>query len=109
MTPPLPPLIWVGLTGLNLLFQVFDGVLTYEVMHYGVREANPLVNAAITTWGAGWGLFFWKTLACALLCLIFAMRHRLHMMGIKALALTAAVYGPVVFLSFCELLLQLSR
>jgi hypothetical protein len=37
------------------------------------------------------------------------MRHRLHMLGIKALALTAAVYGPVVFLTFCELLLQLSK
>jgi hypothetical protein len=109
MTPPLPPLIWISLTGLNLLFQVFDGVLTYEVMHYGVGEANPLVAAAIGAWGAVWGLVFWKLLACTLLCTIFAMRHRLQMMGIKALALTAAVYGPVVFLSFCELVLQIGK
>ncbi len=109
MTPPLPPLIWIGLTGLNLLFQVFDGVLTYEVMHYGVGEANPLVNAAIASWGAAWGLVFWKTLACCLVCMIYAMRHRLQMMGVKALALTAAVYGPVVFLTFCELVLQLGK
>ena len=38
-------------------------------VEYGVPEANPLVNAAISEWGVVWGLLYWKTLACGLLLL----------------------------------------
>src|SRR5438045_6362903 len=102
---PLPPLL-AGYLVFNLLLQVFDGVLTYQVMSYGVAEANPLVRNAIASWGVVWGLVFWKALACALLLLIFAMRYRLQALAVKALTLTAAVYGPVIVLSFCELVLR---
>src|SRR5689334_6148685 len=109
MTPTLPlaPVLW-GLI-VNLTLQVFDGVLTYKVMRYGVPEANPLVRSAIMTWGAVWGLVFSKAFACALLLLIFAMRYRLQALATKAFTLTALVYGPIIVLSAYELLLHLSR
>lgn len=105
---PLPPFL-LGYLIVNLALQVFDGVLTYQVMNYGVPEGNPLVQAAIAAWGVVWGLVFWKALACALLLLIFAMRYRLQRLAVKALTLTALVYGPVIILSFCELVLHYSR
>jgi uncharacterized protein DUF5658 len=105
---PLPALLF-GYLIFNLLLQVFDGVLTYQVVNYGVQEANPLVRSAMGAWGVVWGLVFWKALACALLLLIFSMRRRLQAFALKAFALTAAVYGPVIFLSFCELVLHFSR
>jgi Domain of unknown function (DUF5658) len=107
MTSLLPPVLW-GLV-VNLLLQVSDGILTYKVMKYGVPEANPLVRSAIASWGVVWGLVFWKGFACVLLLLIFTMRYRLQAFAVKALALTAAVYGPVIALSFYELVLHLSR
>jgi hypothetical protein len=109
MTPTLPlaPVLW-GLV-VNLALQVFDGVLTYKVMRYGVPEANPLVRDAIATWGIVWGLVFSKAFACALLLLIFAMRYRLQTLATKAFTVTALVYGPVIALSAYELLLHLSR
>src|SRR5436309_1656843 len=100
--------VLAGYVILNLLFQVFDGVLTYQVMSYGVQEANPLVRDAIAAWGIVWGLVFWKGLACTLILLIFSMRHRLQTLAVKALRLRAAIYGPVVFLSFCELVFHFS-
>lgn len=105
---PLPSFLF-GYLIFNLLLQVFDGVLTYQVVNYGVQEANPLVRSAMAAWGVVWGLVFWKALACALLLLIFAMRRRLQAFALKAFTLTAAVYGPVIFLSFCELVLHFSR
>lgn len=109
MTPTLPlaPFLW-GLV-VNLTLQVFDGVLTYKVMRYGVAEANPLVRDAIATWGAAWGLVFWKVFACALLLLIFVLRDKLQALATKAFTLTALVYGPVIFLSIYELVQHLSR
>jgi len=109
MTPTLPlaPFLW-GLI-VNLTLQVFDGVLTYKVMRYGVPEANPLVRSAIETWGVVGGLVFSKAFACALLLLIFALRYRLQALATKAFMLTALVYGPVIILSAYELILHLSR
>ena len=77
----------------NLFLQFFDGLLTYRALSLGVPEANPLVNAAIVEWGVIWGLLYWKTLACVLLLLIFALRHRRKALTIRALTLTASVYS----------------
>src|SRR5438128_5981189 len=102
------PSIWYTLI-LNLLLQLFDGVLTYGVLHLGVPEANPLVGSAIAQWGIAWGLIYWKTFACALLLLIFALRHTRQALTIRALTLTAAVYGCFSIAGFFELLLQFNR
>lgn len=108
MAASLLPAVWSHLI-FNLLLQVFDGVLTYQVVLQGVPEANPLVRETIVQWGVVWGLLYWKTLACVLLVLIFALRHKLQALALKALTVTAAVYGPVSFLGLCELLLQFGK
>jgi hypothetical protein len=104
MTAPLIPPVWFHFL-LNLLLQLLDGLLSYHAVSGGVPEANPLVNSAISAWGIFWGLLYWKTLACVLLVLIFALRHRRRALTIKALTLTAAVYGSVFIASLSVLLL----
>jgi hypothetical protein len=91
---------------LNLLLQLFDGVLTYQVLSDGVPEANPLVQNAILQWGVVWGLLYWKSLACVLLFVIFALRHELQNLTLKAFTVTEAVYGSAAFLGLCGLLLH---
>jgi hypothetical protein len=78
---------------INLLLQTLDGFLSYRILSAGVPEANPLVSSAITQWGTLWGLIYWKALACVLLSLMFALRHRRRTLVIKAFTLTAAVYA----------------
>jgi hypothetical protein len=102
------PIVWAYFIA-NLLLQVFDGILTYQVLSLGIPEANPLVSAAVTRWGAVWGLLYWKTIACLLLAFVFACRHRRQRMTIKALELTGAVYAWFAVLSVCEwVVLQMS-
>jgi hypothetical protein len=101
--PPIPA-VWCPFL-VNLFLQVFDGVLTYQVLLLGVPEANPLVRNAITAWGAAWGLIYWKGLACILLALIFAFRHKQQALTVKALTLTAAVYAYVSAAGLCVLFL----
>jgi len=90
----------------NLFLQCFDGLLTYQALSLGVPEANPLVNAAIVEWGVIWGLLYWKTLACVLLLLIFALRHRRKALTIRALTLTASVYSVFSAAALYEALLR---
>ena len=107
IAPWIPP-VWFHFL-LNLLLQVFDGLLTYHVVSAGVPEANPLVDNAISAWGVGWGLLYCKALACVLLILIFAFRHRRRALTIKALTLTAAVYAYVSIASLSVLLLHFTE
>jgi hypothetical protein len=107
MTPTLP--LFPAASGVfvfNLLLQVFDGVLTYQVVTLGVPEANPIVRASILEWGLVWGLLYWKVLACVLLFVIFALSYRRQALALNALTLTAAVYGTVSFIGLCAMLLQ---
>jgi hypothetical protein len=104
---PLLPGLWSHFL-LNLLLQIVDGVLTYIALSLGMEEANPLVRTAILEWGEVWGLLYWKTLACVLLLLIFALRHRRRSLAIKAFTLTAAVYGYVWVAGLCAFLLHLA-
>ena len=61
---------------LNLGLQLFDALLSYQAFDLGAGEANPLVSAAISTWGVIYGLLYNKILACVLLVVIFALRHK---------------------------------
>jgi hypothetical protein len=103
MTAPL--IVWFHFI-LNLLLQALDGILTYHVLSLGIPEANPLVSSAITHWGALWGLLYWKTLACALLVLVFALRHRRQALTLKALMVTEAVYAYVAVSGLWVLFLE---
>ena len=108
MTTPMNPLIW-GSFIFNLLLQVFDGLFTYHVLSRGIPEANPLVRSAILKWGAAWGLLYWKGIACILLALIFALRHRRQSLTIKAFTVTGTVYGCLAVAGLCHLIFEFSR
>jgi hypothetical protein len=99
-------LVW-ALFICNLLLQLFDAVLTYQVLAEGVPEVNPIVAAAIGFWGSVWGLLYCKTFACVLLLLIFTLRHKQRELTIKAFRLTATVYGCVAVAGTYEVLRQL--
>ena len=88
----------------NFLLQIFDGLFTYHVLSLGVPEANPFVRDAIFSWGEVWGLVYWKLLACALLGLIFALRHFEQSLTLKALTLTSTVYGCLFVISLYHFL-----
>jgi hypothetical protein len=88
----------------NLLLQIFDGLFTYHVLSMGVPEANPFVDSAIASWGEVWGLVYSKLFACALIGLIFALRHRGRSLTLKALTLTSTVYGCLFIVSMYHLL-----
>ena len=88
----------------NLLLQFTDGLVSYQAFALGAAEANPVVAAAIINWGMIWGLIYNKTLACLLLLLIFALRRSRHLLTMRALTVTAAVYVWVPILCLWELL-----
>jgi hypothetical protein len=77
---------------LNLLLQLFDGVMSYRVLSAGVGESNPLIHTTIVNWGVIQGLFYHKILACVLLILIFVVGRRRELLATQALAITASVY-----------------
>jgi hypothetical protein len=108
MNPSLNPAVW-SLFIFNLLLQLFDGVLTYQVVSIGVPEGNPLVRQAMIEWGAAWGLIYWKLLACVWLTLIFTLTYRRQSMTIKAFTVTGAVYGSVSFVCLCVLWVEFIR
>lgn len=88
----------------NLVLQVFDGLLSYQAFSLGAMEANPFVAAAISSWGVIYGLLYKKTLACALLVLIFAFGYKRRLLAIRALTVTAWIYGCVAVVSVWEIL-----
>jgi Domain of unknown function (DUF5658) len=89
---------------LNLTLQVFDGLFSYQAFSLGAVEANPFVSAAISSWGVIYGLFYKKFLACALLFLVFAFRHRLPSLTQRGLVVTASVYACVTVACLWKLL-----
>jgi hypothetical protein len=108
MSPSINPAVWSHFI-FNLLLQLFDGVLTYQVVSIGVPEANPLVRQSIIEWGAPLGLLYWKLLACALLVVIFALTYGRQGLTIKAFTVTGAVYGSVCFVGLCALWVEFIR
>jgi hypothetical protein len=95
--------VWGHLT-FNLLLQIFDGVLTYQVVSAGVPEANPLVHNTMTELGLVWGLVYSKSFACILLFAIFVITQTR-----QNLAIRAAVYGAVSFTALCAMSQQFLR
>ena len=89
---------------LNLTLQVFDGLFSYQVFSLEAAEANPLVSAAIFTWGVIYGLLYKKILACTLLFLVFAFRHSLPSLTRRGLIVTASVYASVAVVCLWEIL-----
>jgi hypothetical protein len=61
------------------------------------------VAAAILNWGMIWGLVYNKALACLLLLLIFALRHRSRSLTQRALTVTASVYACTTIVCLWQL------
>jgi Domain of unknown function (DUF5658) len=91
----------------NLLLQIFDGLFTYHLVSLGVPEANPLIDDTIAIWGEIWGIFYWKVFACALIALLFGLRHLQQSLTLKALTLTSTVYSGLFVVSLYHFLFSL--
>ena len=89
---------------LNLTLQVFDGLFSYQAFTLGAAEANPLVSAAISSWGMIYGLLYKKLLACALLFLIFVLARRHSELVRRAMIVTASAYTCVAVVCLWQLL-----
>ena len=89
---------------LNLMLQAFDGLFSYQAFSVGAVEGNPLVSAAISSWGMIYGLLYKKFLACALLFLIFALARRHRELVRRAMIVTASVYVCVAVVCLWHLL-----
>ncbi len=100
--------VWSHLT-FNVLLQVIDGLLTYQVVSAGVPEANPMVQNTIAELGLGWGLVYSKSFACMLLFAIFVITQTRQNLAIRAFTVTAAVYGAVSFTALCAMSQQFLR
>lgn len=75
----------------NVLLQIFDGVVTYQGLQLGCLEANPLVRASFAFWGIGPALLLFKAKACGLLLLV--RRCAPADLGFRALRMVAIAYG----------------
>lgn len=60
---------------LNVVLQIFDGVATYQGLHLGFGEANPLLRSAFTVLGVDNALMLFKAQACGILFLLHQYRH----------------------------------
>jgi hypothetical protein len=77
----------------NLLLQLFDGLASYHILSAGVPEENPIVASAIANWGVSGGLLYSKALGCALVVLIFLLRHKVEVIATQGLTVLAYVYS----------------
>jgi hypothetical protein len=86
--------------------QLFDGIASYHIISAGVPEDNPIVAAAIDNWGVFGGLLYSKTLGCALVILLFTVRHKAEFIVRQGLTVLASLYSCVgIFLMWKMLLL----
>ena len=83
----------VQLLVVNLLLQIVDGLASYHILAAGVPEENPVVATFITNWGLVGGLLYGKVLGCALVVLIFLLRHRVAVVATHGLTIVAYVYS----------------
>jgi hypothetical protein len=83
----------VQLLVVNLLLQLVDGLASYHIIAAGVPEENPVVATFITNWGVMGGLLYCKLLGCALVILIFLLRHRVAVVATQGLTILAYVYS----------------
>lgn len=83
----------VQLLIVNLLLQLMDGLASYHIISAGIPEENPVVATFIHNWGVAGGLLYGKLLGCALVILIFMLRHRVGLVAQQGLTVLAYVYS----------------
>jgi hypothetical protein len=79
----------------NLLLQLFDGVASYKIISAGLPEENPVVAALIAQWGVIGGLLCSKFVGCALVLMIFLLRHKIEVIAAQGLTVLAYFYSCV--------------
>jgi len=82
----------LALLVLNILLQVFDGVATYQGLHAGFPEGNPIVAWGIEHLGPAAALALFKLEACACLVVLWWLGAR-SSVAVPALAAAAAIYA----------------
>ena len=105
MTAPLIPAVWFPFI-LNLLLQVFDGLLSYHVLSEGVPEANPFVSRAISEWGCGLGFILFENVCLCFAFLDLCPEEQTTIPNDQSFTVTAAVYSYVSIASLIILLLH---
>jgi hypothetical protein len=78
------------LFALNVLLQLFDGLVTYQGVRLGMLEGNPILAAAFPALGLGSALMLFKAQACGFLVLL--RRSAPPALGMQALWLIAVTY-----------------
>lgn len=89
----------------NLLLQLFDGLASYHIISAGVPEENPVVATFIANWGVVGGLLYSKSLGCALVVLVFMLRHRVGIVATQGLTVLAYLYSCLGVLLVMEMVL----
>ena len=79
----------------NLLLQLFDGIASYQLISAGLPEENPVIAALIADWGVIAALLCSKFLGCALILMIFLLRHRIEVIAAQGLTVLAYFYSCV--------------
>lgn len=88
----------------NLLLQLVDGLASYHIISAGVPEENPVVATFITNWGVMGGLLYSKFLGCALVILIFMLRHKVRVVATQGLTILAYGYSCLGILLMMKML-----
>ena len=91
---------------LNLALQLFDGVATLQGLTRW-DEANPLVRAAMDSFGTIEGLLLLKVQAC--ICLLILYRLPRSTLTAAALGFSAVLYLGVSFVPWMTCLLSLAH
>ncbi|MEA2658868.1 MAG: hypothetical protein QOF64_1464 [Candidatus Binatota bacterium] len=79
----------------NLLLQLFDGVASYKIISAGMPEENPVVASLIAQLGLVGGLLCSKFVGCALIVMIFSLRHKIEVIAAQGLTVLAYFYSCV--------------
>jgi len=87
---------------LNLCLQLFDGVATYQGLHWHWNEGNPLLVAAMPYLGVGMTLLLFKAKACGFLVVLRRLGDR--PLVYESMVVLATVY---TFLSFLPWMMRL--
>jgi hypothetical protein len=78
------------LFAVNILLQIFDGLVTYQGLQLGCIEANPLLEASFVASGVLPTLLLFKAEACGLLLLL--RRSAPRPVAFRALRMLAVAY-----------------
>ena len=88
-----------GLFLASIILQGLDALLTYEGMHVGFGELNPLVGLTMDAVGVGWALVLWKSMACVAHYVIFRSKWPWLLWPLSGTLLLVAVLPWFVLLA----------